>query len=142
MKNKQHLQDINLIVLHCSDSDNPDHDSITVIDQWHREKGWRKVGYHYFIRKDGTVETGRFLTEIGAHTKGANENSIGICLAGQKEFTQAQADSLAVLIMEIKTQLGNHPIEIKGHRDFAAYKTCPNFNIEKMLNGEIEVETQ
>ena len=50
---------VSRVFLHCSASDNPKHDKISVIRKWHLDKGWSDVGYHYFIRKDGTVEEGR-----------------------------------------------------------------------------------
>ena len=52
------------------------------IDRWHRERGWLKIGYHYVIKRDGTVETGRELEEVGAHAKGHNAISVGICMVG------------------------------------------------------------
>ena len=52
------------------------------IDRWHREKGWLGCGYHKVIRRDGTVEDGRPMNKAGAHVRGINRQSIGICLAG------------------------------------------------------------
>jgi hypothetical protein len=52
------------------------------IDRWHRQRGWRMIGYHYVIRLDGTVEEGRDETIPGAHARGYNRTSIGICLIG------------------------------------------------------------
>ena len=56
------------IILHCSDSNNAKHDDVSIINQWHKEKGWNSCGYHYFIKKNGELQTGRFEDEIGART--------------------------------------------------------------------------
>ena len=52
------------------------------IDAWHRAQGWNKIGYHYVVRMDGTVEEGRLLSEVGAHVRGLNRQAIGICFTG------------------------------------------------------------
>ena len=97
---------INLIVLHCSDSDHPHHDNVETIRKWHTERGFTgpdgvegtedDIGYHFVITKDGTVHAGRPVEAVGAHVHGHNANSIGICLTGKtrSQFTPAQFRSL------------------------------------------------
>ena len=52
------------------------------IDRWHKQKGWKGIGYHYVILLDGTVEQGRELEAVGAHCSGHNAHSVGICYIG------------------------------------------------------------
>lgn len=123
---------IDKIIVHCSDSDFIQHDDISVIKHWHvDERGFDDVGYHYFIKKDGTVQTGRVLNKIGAHCKGQNRKSIGVCLSGKHKFTSHQFEALHDLILKIWGKLGKD-IEVFGHYDFSS-KTCPNFNVDEFL---------
>ena len=76
------MRKINLIVVHCSAT--PEGRDVTAADinKMHIARGFKKIGYHYVVRLDGTVETGRKENEIGAHAKGYNANSIGVCYVG------------------------------------------------------------
>ena len=84
------MRPIDTIVVHCSDSD---FGSAALVDEWHRGYGWKCIGYHYVILNgvrsaggeylqwvDGVIEKGRPESEIGAHVKGHNGTSLGICL--------------------------------------------------------------
>lgn len=126
------MRTINRIIIHCSASDNPN-ETIEDIRRFHTApppmgRGWRDVGYHFFIRKDGTVEPGRPVEKIGAHCFGANGDSIGICLSGLKSFTEPQFNALRLTLAACQTRWPRatlHPhneIDLKG-------KTCPNFDI-------------
>jgi N-acetylmuramoyl-L-alanine amidase len=123
---------INKIVVHCSDSDIHNHDDITVIDEWHLERGFRKVGYHFYIKKDGTVQKGRELYEIGAHCKGQNSDSIGICLGGRHNFTTIQFHALKGLLYDLTNQFNLKTTDIFPHNYFENNKTCPNFDLNKI----------
>jgi len=131
---------VEYLVIHCS-ATTPEMDiGVADIDRWYRQKGWLKVGYHYVIRRDGTVETGRRLDEVGAHVQGFNEKSIGICMVGgsrregrsrklvdDPNFTLAQWTSLKTLLTVLK---GVYPKAIAvGHRDLTNRKTCPTFDV-------------
>ena len=78
--------DVKEIIIHCSATREGD-DSINaeVIDRWHKERGWKGIGYHYVVLMDGTIETGRMVDQCGAHTKGHNCESIGVCYIGGVE---------------------------------------------------------
>ena len=66
-------KDTDYIVIHCSATKpSMDHVDAKEIDRWHRQRGWRKIGYHWVIRRDGIVEEGRELGEVGAHARGFN----------------------------------------------------------------------
>lgn len=121
------MRDIKRIIIHCSDSDNPKHDDISVIDQWHKERGWKKVGYHYFIQSDGNIQVGRDIEEVGAHCYGYNEDSIGICLHGKNHFTKDQFIMLAELIKHYMNKFNIS--EVEGHNHYNKHKTCPNFDV-------------
>jgi len=122
---------ISFIVVHCSDSTFGD---AALIDQWHKERGWTGIGYHYVILRDGTVEKGRPDSERGAHVKGKNSNSIGICLIGKDGlYTMAQAAALRELLQVLRAQYSIPSSEIYGHRDFDDGKTCPDFDVQEFV---------
>ena len=76
------MRSINLIVVHCS-ATRADHALTTEnLESEHRRRGFHGIGYHYYIRRDGTVVPTRPLGQIGAHAKGHNAHSIGICYEG------------------------------------------------------------
>ena len=97
------------------------------IDQWHRNKGWNGIGYHYVIlndrhdqKSDGTVEEGRPLSQVGAHARGINSRSIGICCAGHgddSDFTPAQYTSLGRLVTRLMQQFSVPLEHVIGHRE-------------------------
>ena len=114
------------------------------IRKWHvEENGWLDIGYNFVIRRDGVLEYGRdldkdgdYLEEIGAHVRGYNTHSLGICLIGgvdkdgspQDNFTTLQYQTLAKLLRELKADYKDAIIQ--GHRDFKGVKTdCPSFDV-------------
>ena len=76
------MRDINKIIIHCSATPEGRDVNTETIRQWHTAKGWSDIGYHYVIELDGSVNMGRDIDRIGAHTKGHNTGSIGICYVG------------------------------------------------------------
>ncbi len=124
------------IVVHCSATKVSADIGAKEIKQWHIDKGWSDIGYHFVIRRNGTLETGRPIENVGAHVAGYNHNSIGICLVGgidskghaQANFTNAQYSRLRELL---KTLLSKYPTAIiNGHRDFPGVsKDCPCFDV-------------
>jgi len=125
------MRKIKKVILHCSDSDIPGHDDISVIRRWHIERGWKDVGYHYFITSKGVLQYGRNVGEIGAHVAGHNRDSLGICLHGRETFYPEQFSTLRKLLasIDLTLQIGN----VYGHRDFDKNKTCPNFDYKKVI---------
>jgi len=110
------------------------------VDEWHKQRGWSGIGYHFFVKRDGQIELGRPLEKSGAHTKGHNKNSIGICYAGgvdsemipEDNRTSAQIASLLLLLRLLKNMF---PTAIRhGHRDFSP-KACPSFDATKEYKG-------
>lgn len=126
---------VNKVFVHCSASDNPDHDNVATMRKWHvEERGWSDVGYHYFIRKDGTLERGRNLEFTPAAQKGHNTGSIAICLHGlaKTAFTLEQFQTLTELCGLIKVAYDND-ITFHGHCEVSS-KTCPVFDYKQVLN--------
>lgn len=125
---------INLVVIHCSDSDIKAHDNPETINEWHIARGFSSIGYSYFIDKGGNVHTGRPEEEIGAHCRGFNTRSIGICLSGRHEFTDVQFQSLEVLVKDICKRYAIEKSDIVGHCELDAKKTCPNFDVHALVS--------
>lgn len=107
------------------------------IDRWHREKGWMGCGYHLVIKRDGTVEEGRPLNKQGAHVRGQNSKSVGICLVGGMRRAKSPTpeinytdEQMAALRETIDTLIADRfpAAQVKGHIDFDTGKTCPNFD--------------
>ena len=124
---------INKLIIHCSAVGPHQTSSARQIDAWHRAKGWQMIGYHYVIRRDGNIESGRPADMIGAHTSGQNAYSLGICYeGGLNEFGKAadtrtpeQKATLLALLRHLKTLYPNATIH--GHNEFAC-KACPCYS--------------
>ena len=128
------MRKINLIVVHCSASDVKAHDNIETLRKWHvKERGWDDVGYHYVITKDGSIMKGRKDETVGAHVKGHNSNSLGICLTGNHEFSEAQFLSLELLTTGLLKKHGLEKKDIIAHHDLEKGKTCPNFDVHDFV---------
>lgn len=135
--NYRKRRDTKFIVVHCAATQNKQVYDWKTIDQMHRQKGWTGIGYHYVIRTDGTIETGRPRESLGAHVSGYNDVSLGICLIGGVDskgrsidnFTKEQKDSLKALIDWLKSFYPD--AEVLGHRDFPdVHKDCPCFDVK------------
>jgi N-acetyl-anhydromuramyl-L-alanine amidase AmpD len=113
------------IVLHHAEAS---HCTIQDIHQWHLNNGWAGCGYHYLVRKDGSIYTGRPENAIGAHCPSENTHSIGICAEGEymhEAMPQVQKQSLIELGIYIKNKYGIN--RVGGHKEF--YSTdCPGTN--------------
>jgi N-acetylmuramoyl-L-alanine amidase len=119
--------------IHCSASDNPAHDDVEVIRQWHLERGWSDIGYHFFIRKNGTIEAGRDLERTPAAQKGYNTGSIAICIHGLELnlFTDLQLEALRCLCNEINRAYSD--MTFHGHNEVNSNKTCPVIDVKEVL---------
>jgi len=133
------MRTINKIIIHCSATAEGRPFTVNDIDRWHRQRGFRCIGYHFVIYLDGSVHQGRPIAEVGAHCLGQNANSIGICYIGgcaadgktpKDTRTQAQKSALIRLITELRQQFPNATIH--GHRDFAN-KACPSFDVTELI---------
>lgn len=132
---------INTVIIHCSATP-PDLDiGADTIRVWHKKNGWSDIGYHDVIRRDGSIEQGRPIEKAGAHVKGHNQDSIGICLIGgvdsygvpENNFTDIQWKSLKKLIRVYNVQ---YPYAtVHGHNEYSN-KACPSFKVQEWLQRE------
>ncbi|QZE15262.1 N-acetylmuramoyl-L-alanine amidase [Halosquirtibacter laminarini] len=127
------MRTIRKIILHCSDSDLSQHDNVETIRSWHLARGWKDIGYHFVITKEGRIRWGRALGMYGAHCSGNNKDSIGICLTGRHHFSKAQFNSLRMLLIKLMRDYQLPKTKIYGHNHFNKYKSCPNFDVEEVL---------
>lgn len=151
---------IPLIVIHCSATPNGRWTSTLDIDAWHQQAGFRRapaspearswnpslksIGYHRVIYTNGAPATGRHLSEPGAHARGFNSQSVGVCLVGTDRYSPEQ---WAALRDQVETLCAKYNIPrqlataengwrgICGHRDTGAKKTCPGFSVAAWLAG-------
>lgn len=133
------------IVVHCSATRPSMNIGVKEITQWHKAKGWKTIGYHYVITRDGVLQTGRRENEIGAHVEGHNANSIGVCLVGgvhedslaaENNFTDAQFKALKTLLGFLRVKYPTAVIQ--GHRDFAGVnKSCPCFDVKPWVETNV-----
>jgi N-acetylmuramoyl-L-alanine amidase len=127
--------DVKKLIVHCSDSDQEAHDHINIIRAWHVDGNrWKDVGYHVFIQNDGNIQFGRRLDEVGAHTKGENDDSIGICLAGRHYFSEYQYNTLTRVCIGLCLIFDLPFSEVYRHADFDDSKTCPNIDWTKFTS--------
>ena len=127
------MRTVTLIVVHCSATPEGRDFHASDIDCWHRARGWKMIGYHYVVNLDGSVETGRPEQMVGAHCKGHNEHSLGVCYIGGLDAQGRPADTRTP---EQKTALRRllerlhaaYPKAlIVGHRTMAP-TACPCFD--------------
>lgn len=155
------IRSVDWIVVHCAATRADMDIGLKEIRQLHMQKGWSDVGYHYIIRRDGSIEKGRTDTTPGAHAKGYNMYSLSVCLVGgcnmsgpvatptadkwysdyvfqaraENNFTKAQFISLQKILTDLQAA---HPnAEILGHRDLPGVnKGCPSFDVRGWLHDE------
>lgn len=151
------MREIYRVVVHCSATNPSANIGVAEIRDWHvNGNGWSDIGYHDVIRRSGAIEKGRSYLRNGAHTKGFNTGSIGVCLVGgvdddgypDNNFTEAQFRSLERLLKMHKECYPD--AEICGHRDLSPdanhdgeitkdewVKDCPCFDVRQfcMTNG-------
>lgn len=134
------MRKIERIILHNSDSR---FGTALLIRHWHvDERGFKDIGYHYVIGNgrayhsdrydqllDGNIENGRDIAKVGAHVRGHNKYSIGVCMIGVDYFTPAQLFSTTKLIKYLMQQYNLSPDQVAGHYEFDNKKTCPNIDM-------------
>ena len=133
------MRKITLIIVHCAAKKQGSTLRLSDIDRYHRSLGWNGCGYHYVIPTDGTIERGREESVAGAHCKGHNSHSIGVCYVGglasdcrtpKDTRTEAQKDALRRLLSELHRRYPK--ALIVGHADLDRRKRyCPGFDVIK-----------
>lgn len=131
------MRTINEIIVHCTATPEGKDFKAKDIDRWHKERGWEKIGYHYVIDLDGTIEKGRGENEVGAHCSGRNAHSIGVVYVGglakdgktpKDTRTDKQKEALWKLLIALIIKYPNATIH--GHCEFSS-KACPCFNVKE-----------
>jgi len=165
MRNRARAEDgvmprhIDTLIIHCSATPNGRWTTVEDIDGWHKARGFLRngaararfnpklssIGYHRVIYTNGVPATGRDINEVGAHCRGINSNSIGICLVGTDRFKAQQWATLASQVRELCAQYGipmvpadlRDPRGIRGvlgHREVPEVaKDCPGFDVRAWL---------
>lgn len=123
---KNTLRTINKIIIHCSDSEQIA--DVVSIKQLHmNERGWRDIGYHWVVTRQGEVQVGRPEDEPGAHCKGFNSESFGICLGGRHNFDYVQLEAMRDFTVQKLKQYGLSWQNVFCHHELDKQgKTCPN----------------
>ncbi len=130
------MRKITEIIVHCTAT--PEGKDFTVEDirRWHKEQGFSDVGYHVIVYRDGSIHPGRPLDQVGAHCRGHNAQSIGVCYVGGLDSTgvkpkdtrtQAQRTALRQVVSLFEALFPK--AHTYGHNNFAA-KACPCFNVK------------
>ena len=129
------MRTIDKIIIHCSATLPGQRVDVETITRWHKQRGFKTIGYHFFIDRSGTIHAGRPLEQQGAHCKGQNAHSIGICYEGGLNKEGKPYDTRTILqriaMKELVAQLlGQFPdATVHGHREFAN-KACPCFDVK------------
>lgn len=140
------LVDPTMIVVHCTATPPGMEVTVKMVDAWHKQRGWKGIGYHYLIYLSGGIHKGRPIDEVGAHVAGYNMKSIGVCYVGGNSKqpyydtrTDTQKQSLELVINSL---LQDYPTikSIVGHNDLDPSKACPCFDAKSeyapMLSGK------
>lgn len=139
------MRPISEIIVHCTATrpdwmwGRPTREKVAEVRRWHvQDRGWKDIGYHFLIDRDGTLALGRPIDQVGAHTAGHNTGTIGVCLFGGfgsaatdnffDNFTPEQDKTLRAVL---ETLSSTYPIKkVSGHNEYAA-KACPSFSVTK-----------
>ncbi len=128
------MRAINKLIVHCSATREGQNISKETIKHWHLARGFNDIGYHFYIDIEGNIYKGRDIAKMGAHCKGHNRNSIGICYCGGVEAdgktpkdtrTDKQKESLLAVLRTLRAMYPDACIY--SHNDFAN-KACPSFD--------------
>lgn len=136
MKLRKHT---NKIIIHFTETAEFQNFDINKVREWHIQRGFSDIGYHFLIKLDGTVQIGRQIDLIGAHCHGENYDSVGICYVGGKchdgtlgdTRTLEQIKSIETVIAFVRSVYGYIPCF--GHNDFSK-KVCPGYNVKNEHN--------
>jgi N-acetylmuramoyl-L-alanine amidase len=156
------MRNLHTIIVHCA-ATKPNwmagkgvHAKRDEIDRWHKARGWKGIGYHFVVDRNGDIAKGRDLNTVGAHVKGHNTGTIGVCLVGGQwpdgrwglksdsfsdHFTPQQDAALRKLLTDLCEA---HPSinHIKGHNDYTDQKGCPSFDVNEWLKDEPQKHTE
>lgn len=126
------------VIVHCTATPEGRDVSVDTIRSWHKQRGWKDIGYHYVVMLDGTVKPGRPEAQVGAHVAGHNTGTLGVVYVGgvakdgktaKDTRTPEQKEALLDLV---KALVEKYPTikKVTGHNQYAA-KACPSFDVRK-----------
>ena len=137
------MREIKEVILHCTATPADRKLTVQEIRNWHvKGNGWADIGYHFVIHQDGTIERGRHIDKVGAHTWGQNYGSIAVAYCGsilKKELktktkleskdtmTKEQEQAFRDLVKFLEVCFGE--LKVRGHNDYNKDKDCPSFNM-------------
>lgn len=130
-----------MIIIHCAATPEGKDFTVSDIDRWHKAKGWKCIGYHFVIYRDGSVHEGRPISMVGAHCLEHNAHSISICYIGgctadgkhaKDTRTPEQKTALVKLVRELRTRFPG--ASVHGHNEFAN-KACPSFSVKAEMDS-------
>lgn len=137
------MRQINKIYIHAAATPTGMDIGADEIRQWHLDKGWADIGYHYVIRIGGLVETGRDLDqdgdideEVGAHVYGHNKDTLGICLVGGRDQFDFSLNQLSAMVCLVATLCKRYDLtfdDVYGHQDADPGKACPRFDVKRFF---------
>ena len=120
------------IYIHCTDSPNSMDIGAKEIRDWHIQgNGWNDIGYHWVVRRSGTVEKGRDEIVPGAGVRGKNKNSIHIVWVGRSSLTAHQEESLFTVVYGVMKEYKLGVDDVLGHCEDDSSKTCPNIDMNQ-----------
>lgn len=138
------LKAVNYLVVHCAATKSDMDIGAQEIRSWHFQRGWMDIGYHFVIRRNGAIEEGRPPDRPGAHARGYNHLSLGVCLVGgvaadgktaENNFTPDQFHALWALLTDLKSKYPE--AKVIGHRDLPnVNKGCPSFDVPSWWEEE------
>ena len=139
-------REIKLLVIHCSATRCNVSFPVKRLRECHLQRGFRDIGYHFYITRDGEIHRGRALEKIGAHCRNHNTHSIGVCYEGGLDAngkpkdtrTLEQKGALLALLRELKRQYPK--ALVVGHRDLNPMKGCPCFDAVKEYSQVISYQ--
>lgn len=136
-------REISKVIVHCSATREGQPISVETIRKWHKLRGWSDIGYHYVIDLNGQVHAGRDVSRVGAHVKGENTGSVGVCYIGgldkdgePKDTRTFEQDIALTYLLKLLT----HQYEgstLHGHNEFSS-KACPCFDVQAEYGWIIE----
>ena len=140
-------REVNEVIVHCSATPEGRNVKIETIKDWHvNGNGWSDIGYHFVIELDGSIKKGRAINRPGAHTRGKNKSSIGLCYVGGTDSRGAAKDTRTdkqkeSMIKLLSFLINNTSVsKISGHNEYST-KQCPCFDVNEykyLLNGQEE----
>jgi len=130
------MRQIKELIIHCTDSCDSLDIGFTEINSWHKDRGWLSpsgisCGYHFIVRRSGTIEAGRPAEEMGAHVRGHNRESLGIVWVGRTNPSSNQLLALLALTRGLMETFDVDVDKVLGHCELYSGKTCPNLDMNK-----------